>query len=223
MRFDPRMLAGLLVFVAAAQFFVGMLIAEALYPGYSISENYISDLGATCTDTTTCVIYQPTAIIFNTSVFLLGLLAVIGAYLFWRASHQMIFPILILITGIGAMGVGIFPETAGVTHSIVSAITFVFGGVSALWSFTIVKSPFRYLSVILGVIALVALVLYISKNTLGLGVGGMERMIVYPELLWALGLGTYLMGPVPAEVSVASTPGPPRAVEGDLSRNRPSR
>jgi len=201
------MLAGLLVFVAAAQFFVGMLIAEALYPDYSISDNYISDLGATCTDTG-CVIYQPTANIFNASVILLGLLAVIGAYLFWRASHQMVFPILLLITGVGAMGVGLLPETAGVAHSIVSAITFVFGGVSALWSYTIVKSPFRYVSVILGAVGLIALVLYIARVTLGLGVGGMERMIVYPELLWALGLGTYLMAPFPAEVSAASTSRP---------------
>jgi len=34
--------------VAAAQFLMGMLFAEALYPGYSISGNYISDLGAFC-------------------------------------------------------------------------------------------------------------------------------------------------------------------------------
>lgn len=205
MRFDPRTLAGLLVFVAAAQFFIGMLVAEAVYPGYSISDNYISDLGATCTETG-CVIQEPAATIFNSSVILLGALAVIGAYLFSRASHGKVLPILLLLTGIGAMGVGLLPETAGAAHSVVSLIAFVFAGVSALWSYTIVKSPFRYVAVLLGVIGLVALGLYIARVTLGLGVGGMERMIVYPELFWALGFGTYLMGHGPADALAASTP-----------------
>jgi len=206
MRFDPRTVAGLLIFVAAAQFFVGMLVAESVYPGYSISANYISDLGATCTDTG-CVIYQPAATVFNSSVILLGVFAVIGAYLIWRASKMKVLPILLVLTGVGAMGVGLLPETAGAVHSVVSLIAFVSAGVSALWSFTVMKSPFRYVSVVLGVMGLVALGLYIARVTLGLGVGGMERMIVYPELFWAIGFGTYLMGPAPAGASADSTAG----------------
>jgi len=87
MRFDPRTVAGLLIFVAAAQFFVGMLVAESVYPGYSISANYISDLGATCTDTG-CVIYQPAATVFNSSVILLGVFA---AYRSWGSLVVAVF------------------------------------------------------------------------------------------------------------------------------------
>ncbi len=41
-------LGGTLFFVAGAQFIIGMIISEALYPGYSTPLNTISDLGATC-------------------------------------------------------------------------------------------------------------------------------------------------------------------------------
>jgi hypothetical protein len=40
---------------------------------------------------------------------------------------------------------------------------------------------------------LVATVLYGSHVYLGLGAGGMERMVVYPVLLWSIGFGGYLM------------------------------
>jgi hypothetical membrane protein len=44
--------------------------------------------------------------------------------------------------------------------------------------------PFSVISVILGLITLGALVLFMVGMDLGLGVGGMERMIVYPILMW---------------------------------------
>jgi hypothetical membrane protein len=44
MGYDHRKVAGALVFIGGSQFVLGMLVAEALYLGYSISQNYISDL-----------------------------------------------------------------------------------------------------------------------------------------------------------------------------------
>ncbi len=38
-----------------------------------------------------------------------------------------------------------------------------------------------------------SLILYIMHMYLGLGPGGMERMIVYPNLIWALAFSTELM------------------------------
>ena len=46
----------------------------------------------------------------------------------------------------------------------------------------------------MGITALVALVLFVTGNFLTLGRGGMERMIAYPEVLWAIGFGGYLIG-----------------------------
>lgn len=188
---DYSRAAGILIFVAAVQFFVGMLLAESFYPGYSVSQNYISDLGATCRPGG-CIIQQPSASIFNLSVILLGLLSLVAAYSAGRGLGGLLVPILLAVTGIGGVGVGVFPETAGVLHRIFSLVIFLFGGLTAVSSYRLAKNGFRYFSVILGAAGLVALVLYISGTYLGLGPGGMERMIAYPLLLWATGFGAHL-------------------------------
>jgi hypothetical membrane protein len=42
---DRVNIAGLLVIIGVIEFLLAMLVTEALYPGYSISMNYVSDLG----------------------------------------------------------------------------------------------------------------------------------------------------------------------------------
>ena len=91
------------------------------------------------------------------------------------------------------MCVGIFPESAGHIHTLVALIAFIFGGLSAVTASTFLMPLFRYLSVLLGVIARIALMLLILHQDMGLGLGGMERMIVYPIVLWAIGFSGYLM------------------------------
>jgi len=183
MKYENRKIAGLLLFIAGVQCVLGIIIAETLYPGYSTSENYISDLGV-----------GSSALIFNSSVFLLGVLVVADAYFVQRAFNSKLFSILLIITGIGAMGVGLFTEDAGVMHVIFSLITFIFAGVSAMLSYRLLKPPLSYFSIILGALSLLALILFASGNYLGLGKGGMERMIAYPTLLWAIGLGSHVIG-----------------------------
>ena len=191
MRYSDGKLAGALIFVASAQFIIALIVAEAFYPGYSVAQNYISDLGATCR--ATCQIVQPTSTIFNSSVTLLGLLAIVASYFVQRGFRSRVFTFLVVMTGLGATGVGVFPETAGVIHQRVSLITFVFAGLSAIASYRLQKAPSSYFSILLGVMTLAALALYVSNLFLGLGPGGMERMIVYPALIWAIGLGASLM------------------------------
>ena len=96
-----------------------MLVAEVLYPGYSISHNHISDLGA-----------GPSTSIFNSSVFLLGLMVVAGAYFVQRSFRNRLVTGLLVLAGVGAMGVGIFPENYPVMHEIVSDAAFIFGGLA---------------------------------------------------------------------------------------------
>jgi hypothetical membrane protein len=182
MKYDDRKIAGSLLFIGAVLCVLGIIVAEALYTGYSTSENYISDLGV-----------GPSSLIFNSSLFLLGVLTVGGAYFIQRAFDFRLFSIFAAITGIGAMGVGLFPEDAGVVHVVFSFITFLFAGLSAIMSYKLQKQPFSYFSVILGVVVLLALVLFASGTFLGLGKGGMERMIAYPALLWAIGFGGHLI------------------------------
>jgi hypothetical membrane protein len=173
--------AGTLFFIAASQFLLGLVIAEALYPGYSISTNYISDLGV-----------GPSQMIFNSSVFLLGLLLILGTYFLNRAVNFEVLIVLLTLTAIGAMGVGVFTEHYGTIHLIVSLIAFLFGSLSAMASSKLLKSPFSLVAVILGLMSLAAIVLSGLNVDLGLGGGGMERMILYPILAWGIGFGGHL-------------------------------
>jgi hypothetical membrane protein len=184
--------AGTALFVGAVQFGIAMILAEIYYPGNNVSNNYVSDLGANCS-TTPCVIQQPTSMIFDSSITLLGILMLIGTLYLYRAFHLRPFSVILALAGIGAMGVGLFPETTGVVHHIFSLIVFLFAGLSAIIAYGIVKPPLSYFSAILGLATLAALVLYVGSTYLGLGPGGMERMIVYPVLLWSIGFGGYLM------------------------------
>jgi len=180
---DNRKIAGLLLVVGGILCILGIIVAEALYPGYSTSENYISDLGV-----------GPSALVFNSSVFLLGVLVVCSAYFIQKAFNFTLFSILVAIAGIGAIGVGLFTEDAGTIHAVFSLITFLFSGISAIVSYKPAKPPLSYLSVILGGMSLAALVLFASGFYLDLGKGGMERMIAYPALLWTISFGGHLIG-----------------------------
>jgi len=99
------------------------------------------------------------------------------------------------------MGVGIFTEDFLMIHSVVSLIAFLFGGLSAIFSvicsyvhkFKLLEMPFSVIAVVLGLMSLGALVLFMAGMDLGLGVGGMERMIVYPLLMWGAGFGGHLI------------------------------
>jgi hypothetical membrane protein len=187
-----RKIAGALLFVGASQFTVGMIVAEAVYPNYSISGNYISDLG---------VWGKPSAAIFNPSIILLGLMILISAYFIQREFRMGAITVFFVLAGLGPLLVGIFPENTflvhgvPVIHSIAAIISFVFGGIAAIASYKITKGPFRYFSVILGVATLFALLLFATTRSdyLGIGVGGMERMIVYPTLVWTIGMGANLL------------------------------
>ena len=190
MKFSNGRVAGALLFVATAQFVLGLVVAESLYPGYSISANYISDLGV-----------GPSAVYFNSSVFLMGLLMIIGAYFLQRAFDYKVLTVLVVLTAIGAMGVGVFTEDFGAIHMVVSFIAFLFGGLAAIFSaicshiheFKLLKTSFSVIAVILGLMSLSAMVLFVTKVYLGLNFGGMERMILYPLLMWGTGFGGYLI------------------------------
>ena len=189
--------SGVAIFVGAVQFGVLLIVSEIVYSAngtqaYSVSANYVSDLGATCPSSGPCYI-PPSALLFDSSIALMGLLILLGAYFLHRAFKWMPATVLVALTGIGALGVGLAPETTGIWHSVFSLIVFLFAGLSAIVTYRFQKKPMGYFSFILGVITLIALILFIGDIYLGLGPGGMERMIVYPTLLWAIGFGGHLM------------------------------
>ena len=185
--------AGITLFIGAVQFVIFLVAAEAYYPGYSVSANYISDLGATC-GLGTCSVQPLASAIFGVSVSLLGILTLLTGYFLWKGSFPKLGSLAVVMTGIGALGVGLFPETTGAVHGIFSLIAFLFAGVAAIALSRVQKRPLNYFSAILGAATLVSLALYVGNVYLGLGPGGMERMVVYPVLLWGIGFGGHLIG-----------------------------
>jgi len=87
------------LFVAGVECILGIILAETLYPGYSTAENYISDLGI-----------GPSALIFISAVFLLGVLAISSVYFIHESLKSKLFTAVLTVSGAGAMGVGIFTE-----------------------------------------------------------------------------------------------------------------
>jgi hypothetical membrane protein len=194
MNFSDTKAAGTLLVVGGVQFIVALIIAEAVYSGYSVSGNFISDLG---------VWGQPSAPVFNPSTMLFGSTVLASSYFINRHFKNRIITVMFALAGAGALGVGIFPENTfivngiAVLHYISALLGFVVGGFTAIATYKITKPPFRYLSVILGVAALTAAVLFATTRdigSLGIGVGGMERMMAYPTILWIISFGGYLLG-----------------------------
>ncbi|PKL69992.1 MAG: hypothetical protein CVV30_01055 [Methanomicrobiales archaeon HGW-Methanomicrobiales-1] len=183
MIFTNKTRAGVLIFIGAAWFLTGIIVSEALYPGYKVTK-MISDLGV-----------GSTAPIFNSAIFGFGLLLLVTAYLLNTAGTNRWFLILLILTGLGAAGVGVFPETIIIPHTIGAITVFVCGGLCAITGYRVFSGPWSWLSLALGLIALGAAMLFVTKYYLGLGAGGMERMIAYPLIIWALGTGAFLMAP----------------------------
>jgi hypothetical membrane protein len=72
-------------------------------------------------------------------------------------------------------------------------MAFFFGNLAVIYSSKMVRPPLSYLFILLGLIGLSALALFGGSIYLGLGAGGMERMIFYPAMFWAIGFGAYLL------------------------------
>jgi len=195
--------AGALAFLGAAQWVLLVIVAQSRYPGYSTNQNYLSDLGATChagVTVTPCVIVSPSSFIWDSTLALMGLLSLVSAVLIYRASRIWGFSILFGIWGLGALIAGVVPESLLSVHELGSLAAFVCGGIAAVVAFRLLTSPLKYFSLVLGIISLVSLIpvtldgpFYRWNGIFGLGLGGIERMAVYPIIIWEIVFGAYLM------------------------------
>lgn len=203
MELNNAKLAGTLLLLGSIQFTILLMISEAIYPNYSISTNFISDLG---------VWGEPSALMFNSSIILLGLLGIIGSYFVKKTFNLGKVAYLLTLGSLGSLLVGFFPENAfligdlPLIHIIAAFLTFIMNAAAAIAACTYTKSPFRIFSIILGVVSLVSLVfltLFLTTGgNSGIGLGGIERMVVYPTLLWSICFGGYLLS-LPNDVNSA--------------------
>lgn len=193
MNYDNKRIAGLLFVVGVVQLVLAVVISEAIYPEYSVGQQWMSDLGDWS-------LAGNSAAIFSASAILYGLFVIGGAYFVYRVFENRLFSSLLAISGVGSVFGGMVAlNISFLVHGFFGLVTFVFGAASAVMSYRFEKKPLSYVSVILGAVAFSAIVFTALGQRgfgsyLGLGLGSMERLIIYPLLLCLLCFGAYLIG-----------------------------
>jgi hypothetical membrane protein len=189
-------LGGMLFVAGSVQFVAAMVVVQFYYPGYSDTGNYISDLGSSM---------SPWAWLFNDSIRLLGLAGLAGTILIRTAFSSKTTTHIglgaLLVANLGAIAVGTYPEGsswpfAGI-HSVVSLVTFLGSGFALVFLALAMSRDTRWQGLraytfVSGVVTIVAIGLFASGHYLGIGPGGMERVVVAPILLWAIIAGLHL-------------------------------
>jgi hypothetical membrane protein len=184
--------SGTLLFLAGFLIFMGILTSEMLFKApYNTHDSYISELGTA--STATKAIQKTSALIFDTTMIVTGLMVVLAALYIQKIFRRLISTVPLALTGIGLTGVGIFPAHMPPWHIIFAMVIFISGGIAAITSFRIVKAPLRYLFILFGITTLTFL--FLNRFTsMEFGAGGSERWVFYPVVFWLTGLGTYLLG-----------------------------
>jgi hypothetical membrane protein len=204
---SPKIAGGLLL-LAGATILLGIITAEALYTAAYTTRSEISDLGATDAG----LVLHPSSYIFNATMLVSGAMIIAGAWFTHRAFHRRAVTIPTGLLGVGVLGVGIFPGNIHPWHPIFAYTAFLAGGLAVLLSYKVTSQPLRTIFAVMGAISLAFTVAGVFLPEWGpfaqLELGGVERWMVYPVVLWLVGFGGYLVASRPAETgwsSLAST------------------
>ena len=197
MRSRYSVAGGGLLLVGALGYFFSLQISQFIDGArYNVAENFVSDLGTMCRTAPVlgrvCV-ELPSHNLFDYSSVALGICLFACSALFYSAFRSKVFTPLVALSGVGVFGVGVFTEAAPAEHTVFSLIAFLFGGLAAIASYRIMRGYFGCFSVAMGAATILFLLLDSELLGLGLGVGGAERMVVYPELIWAMCFGGALL------------------------------
>lgn len=194
-RFGPYL------YLSSLQYFVVQLVVALRWsPAYSLQRDTISDLGNTvCGRFNGRFVCSPLHALMNVSFIVLGVTMIAGSVLLRHAlppTRARLGFLFMAIAGVGVVVVGVFPEnTVSAIHGWGATLPFTIGnvGVIVLGLSLALPRALRLLTLTLGVIALAALVFYASSHYLGLGEGGIERLVAYPQTVWLILLGAYLL------------------------------
>ncbi len=183
--------------VLNVQYFVVQLIvgATSTVP-FSLTNNTISDLGNTvCGQYGSRLVCSPNHDLMNASFVIVGLTIIIGGVLFARSSKNTWARcgfIGLVLSGIGTIVVGLFPENSpGNYHALGASLPFVVGNISLIilgLSLRLGKLSF-WITTGVGLLSLVALILFMTHRYGPLGHGGMERIVAYPQTIWMIYYG----------------------------------
>jgi len=190
--------AGSCLLASGVVFLLFTTVAEGLYPNYSVASDTLSTLG---------FIGAKTFFLWNSQLFVTGLLLLLGMYiLFYKSQFRLgirrpsLVGILFLLPGVGAILPSLVPgnitNSLGIFHDVGAFIVFILGGISTVYSYKLTNASLRYFSLVLGVVSLVMIPVYIASphHVAGSISGTLERLIAYPYFLWVISFGSYLIG-----------------------------
>jgi len=198
---DRYPLIGPAIWMLSIQYFVIQIIAGLAYKTtYSLRFNTISDLGnSVCGTYSGRYVCSPLHSLMDASFILLGVTMASGSLLiyqeFKRDSATLVGFSFLAIAGFGTLLVGLFPEnTVSALHVLGASLPFLLGNVALIILSVSLAIPrlLRYYTFISGVLALIALAFFYSQHYLGLGIGGMERLVAYPQTFWLIAFGLYI-------------------------------
>ncbi|MFC7431474.1 MULTISPECIES: DUF998 domain-containing protein [unclassified Agrococcus] len=211
---DRRVARGGVALVATVQYLIAeqVVAAEWVAAPYSFGDNYISDLGVPeCLVLDDRVVCSPQWLLMDAAFVLQGVIALIAVWqLAWLlpGAWRRIAAVLGVLYGVGMVLVGVFPgsiaETLGgdavrgALHGVGASLA-IAGGLVWMLAAGIGMLVRRWrglgtLSIALAAVGLVGLVGLLLEPTvpgadLGLGVGGIERLAVYPIVAWLILMG----------------------------------
>ena len=179
---NKKQAIGLLFLFGFSQVLICIYAAQVLTPKYSTWNDWISDLGI-----------GPAAAIFNTSMILLGICALAAICLLQKELDKGELT-AITLAAIGAVAIGIFPESNPVPHYMASMTVFIAGPIAAILTSRRVKGWMKIAFIALGITALFFISLSISDfamNTrfITAGKGFFERLVAYPVIIWGILFG----------------------------------
>jgi hypothetical membrane protein len=203
-----RVTAAGVIWICAVQFFAAQVITQARWTTpFSLATNYISDLG-----NTTCELYpavvglyvcSPWHTLMNISFVLQGVIILVGAALarpaFAGLRWKTLVFALLVVTALGMVGVGLFPEDVNNRAHVISAGAQFITGNAAMIVLGIAANraqqwrAFAVFSIAFGIAGLLATGLFAHGHGLGLGVGGMERVAAYTLPVWLITTGTLIV------------------------------
>jgi hypothetical membrane protein len=175
-------------------------------PSFSWATHNISDLGnVTCGVWDTSrprEVCSPWHALMNMAFIATGTLLALGVLLTWSAlgsgAATRATQLLTLAGAGGYVLAGWYPADVNENNHVLGALLiFILANVgmvaAALARRSPVLAPTRPVSLALGLVGLTGTALFLAQVDIGIGVGGMERVAVFPLLVWTVTVGVRLL------------------------------